>query len=340
MYIRAMLPTRHEILSAFRAPELANHPRFEGVSTFAFLRSGWPASPITVSLPRVTIVIRAVDYLRREAGDHSPTPLRFQQDCYRLWYQFDGQGVLQQLRQNAFGRAVPGLLGVMDAGQRFSYLHQRGTFECLTIDFQLQPSAQSHCYWNSEIEGKRILSEPERLEFDNSAFTVLRDICNSEDPWGVNSAARITAMLGMLFTKGLLLVRDELFPANKVRSLVAMARRFMDTDFSRLRHQNALSDHCGVDINYLNILFRREAGMTLYRYLTTVRMEHAKHLLEEGEIPVVDIASRVGYPNSNSFSRAFRRHVGQSPSDYAQKHAAPARAMRESPGVGTVRSVS
>jgi len=45
-------------------------------------------------------------------------------------------------------------------------------------------------------------------------------------------------------------------------------------------------------------------------------MEHARYLLEEKTMPVNDIASYVGYRNSNSFTRAFTRKMKQSPTAY------------------------
>jgi len=326
MYFTAMLETREELLGYFRNPELVHHPAHPEVSTFAFLRQ-WPETPFGIDLPRLRIAIHRVDYLRqseRKEGEHRH-PLRFQQDRYRLWYQIEGTGILQNLSHSAFGRATPGLLGLMDLGQRHSYLHQRGAFQALLIDFTLEPSQRSSCYWNSEIEGKRVLSESERLRFENHAFTMFRGVSNGEDPWGLDACSHLTALLAVVFEKGLLLIEDERFPRDKRRSMVAVARKYMDMHYADMHHQRNLSKHCGVDINYLNILFKKEVGCTLYRYLTTVRMEHAKHLLEEGSVAVTDVASEVGYPNSNSFSRAFKRHTGLSPSDYVNRHRAHTR---------------
>jgi AraC-like DNA-binding protein len=316
-----MLQTRHELLERFRNPEFVPHPSIEGVNTFAFLHP-WRGGPVVVGLPGLVLTVNALDYLRCDAaaaGSPPQRPLRFQPERYRLWYQVEGTGILQNLGRNAFGRATPGLLGVMDLGERHTYLHQKGPFECFTMDFALEPAASSHCYWNAEIEGKRVLAGEEQLFFENQAFTLLRLFANAEELHGMASAARLADIAAVLFGKGLLVIQDEHFPRNKARSLVAKARAFMDTHYHELSHQRLLRKACGVDINYLNILFRREAGITLYKYLTRVRMEHAKHLLEEGREPVVGIAAAVGYPNCNSFTRAFRKSVGVAPSAYRDK---------------------
>ena len=90
----------------------------------------------------------------------------------------------------------------------------------------------------------------------------------------------------------------------------------MDLHYCDMHHQNHLENECGVDINYLNIIFKKETSKTLYQYITGVRMEHAKHFLETTQMSISDIALKVGYPNSNSFTRAFKRHNKITPQEF------------------------
>jgi AraC-like DNA-binding protein len=53
-------------------------------------------------------------------------------------------------------------------------------------------------------------------------------------------------------------------------------------------------------------------------YLLGWRMEIAKDLLRRDELTVSEVAERVGYGSSSTFSVAFSRHVGQPPSQYAR----------------------
>jgi AraC-like DNA-binding protein len=317
-----MFPTRHEILSLFKASSIVPHPRYAGFETFANL-SGWMPEGAVVELPRLKIAVKAIDYLRNTAmpQDARDPLLRFQQDCYRLWYQVDGQGILQNATRNTFGNSKPGHLGVMDRGERFTYLHQKGPFECFMVEFSLLPSRQAKCYWNSEVEGKIVLDGDERLYFENLVFDCIRVIAESREMLGLASLSRIIEILVVLFRKRILVIEESQFPKNKQKSLVAKAMNFMKTNYHSLHHQEQLARECGVDINYLNIVFFRETGKTLFKYLTDVRMEHAKHFLEETAQPVSDIASTVGYPNANSFTRAFRHYTAQTPGAYRRKNA-------------------
>jgi len=69
--------------------------------------------------------------------------------------------------------------------------------------------------------------------------------------------------------------------------------------------------------------FTRTVGTTPMDYLLGWRMEIAKGLLHRGRLAVAEVAERVGYGSTSSFSVAFSRHVGQSPSRYSQVNREP-----------------
>jgi YesN/AraC family two-component response regulator len=141
-------------------------------------------------------------------------------------------------------------------------------------------------------------------------------LSNKKQILGLASISRILEILVVLFNKGLILIEESQFPKNKAKSLIIKAKSYMDLHYSDMHHQKHLETECGVDINYLNIIFKKETGKTLYQYITSVRMEHAKHFLETSEISISDVASKVGYPNSNSFTRAFKRHSKITPQEF------------------------
>ena len=68
--------------------------------------------------------------------------------------------------------------------------------------------------------------------------------------------------------------------------------------------------------------FTRTVGVAPMEYLLGWRMEIAKQLLRHERLPVAEVAERVGYGSTSTFSVAFSRHVGQSPSRYARSDAA------------------
>ncbi|MCR4806670.1 MAG: AraC family transcriptional regulator [Lachnospiraceae bacterium] len=70
----------------------------------------------------------------------------------------------------------------------------------------------------------------------------------------------------------------------------------------------------GLNRSYLTRLFKEATGYSLQEYLITYRMKMAIKLLSENELSVSEIAEAVGYTDTFTFSKAFKRHFGQSPS--------------------------
>ncbi len=70
--------------------------------------------------------------------------------------------------------------------------------------------------------------------------------------------------------------------------------------------------------------FRGAFGVPPHRYLLTLRIERAKALLRDSELPISEIAFRTGWKSLGTFGRTFRDVTGESPSDLrAREQAAP-----------------
>jgi len=65
--------------------------------------------------------------------------------------------------------------------------------------------------------------------------------------------------------------------------------------------------------------FKKATGDTPLSYLQALRLEAAKKLLEETNLPVEEVTSRVGYEDISSFTRLFCRRTGLPPRQYRQK---------------------
>jgi transcriptional regulator GlxA family with amidase domain len=69
--------------------------------------------------------------------------------------------------------------------------------------------------------------------------------------------------------------------------------------------------------------FRAATGYAPLAYVQSIRVEEAKQLLETSEQPIEEIAREVGYEDTASFRRLFRRLVGMTPGDYRRKFQVP-----------------
>ncbi|MGE5599087.1 MAG: response regulator [Bacteroidota bacterium] len=69
---------------------------------------------------------------------------------------------------------------------------------------------------------------------------------------------------------------------------------------------------------YLGTIFREETGLSFQDYLTQVRMDRAKELLADFDLPVCEVASRTGFSNVSYFCSVFRNKVGKAPKTYRE----------------------
>jgi AraC family transcriptional regulator of arabinose operon len=79
---------------------------------------------------------------------------------------------------------------------------------------------------------------------------------------------------------------------------------------------NQIAISLGLNRSYLTRLFKEATGYSLQDYLLTYRMKMAVKLLADDSLSVNQVASRVGYSDTFTFSKAFKRHFGKAPSDY------------------------
>ena len=58
-------------------------------------------------------------------------------------------------------------------------------------------------------------------------------------------------------------------------------------------------------------------GVATGRFLRNIRMEQAARLLRERHTNVSQVAYSVGFSSLGTFTKAFKQHFGQPPSEYA-----------------------
>ena len=72
----------------------------------------------------------------------------------------------------------------------------------------------------------------------------------------------------------------------------------------------------GLNRSHLTRLFKEATGYSLQDYLLTYRMKMAVKLLNSSALSISEIAANVGYTDTFTFSKAFKRHFGKSPSEF------------------------
>jgi len=77
-----------------------------------------------------------------------------------------------------------------------------------------------------------------------------------------------------------------------------------------------LANMVGYSANYLSHCISKNFGFNYSTLLACIRVEHAKSLLQQSDMPIIDVAIESGFGSERSFHRQFRAITGRSPSNY------------------------
>lgn len=95
--------------------------------------------------------------------------------------------------------------------------------------------------------------------------------------------------------------------------VVGRSLALLHADPARDWSLGALAAQIGTSRSVLAERFTRFVGQPPMQYLTRWRLQRASHLLIEPRAKVAAVAAAVGYDSEAAFSRAFKKHAGQSP---------------------------
>jgi AraC-like DNA-binding protein len=109
------------------------------------------------------------------------------------------------------------------------------------------------------------------------------------------------------------------YPKIYLYQRVVKAKLFIDNYWSEKIDLDNISDEAYFSKFHFIRLFKSIYGKTPHQYLTKVRMERSKQLLQQGR-PVSEVCFLAGYDSISSFSALFTKTAGKTPSEYLAAH--------------------
>ena len=97
------------------------------------------------------------------------------------------------------------------------------------------------------------------------------------------------------------------------------ALMYIDRHYKEDMSVAQLADWCGIDRSYFGKIFRDTVLMTPHSYIIRYRINVACGLLRDTNASIREVASEVGYSNQMNFTRAFRKEMKMSPSDWRKR---------------------
>jgi transcriptional regulator GlxA family with amidase domain len=104
-------------------------------------------------------------------------------------------------------------------------------------------------------------------------------------------------------------------------SAVAQAQAWLETNYAGNVAIDTLAGQVGISPRHFKRRFKNATGETPVGYLQRVRIEAAKKRLETTRESMTTITWKIGYEDSSSFRRLFKKNTGLSPREYRDKFA-------------------
>ena len=103
---------------------------------------------------------------------------------------------------------------------------------------------------------------------------------------------------------------------NRSNGVIDRARDYIHSNYKNDISLDDVSREIDISPYYFSKIFKEAMGENFIEYLTNIRIEKAKELLDNTDMSMKEICIEVGYSNPNYFSRIFKKNVGVTPTEY------------------------
>ncbi|QIB69158.1 helix-turn-helix domain-containing protein [Aminipila butyrica] len=165
----------------------------------------------------------------------------------------------------------------------------------------------------SYLQGVTDISAEYDLDIQDMLHTVTREVKLKFDKYGLryNTYVLITDVITQLF--------DELDKDYYYTDDVTKVLNFIDRNIKGGITLEEAAEHVNMSSCYFSKLFKKATNENFITYVTNSRIELAKEMLRYTTMPIINIAYELSYNETNYFSKAFKKKVGSTPTEYREQ---------------------
>ncbi|WP_045143668.1 response regulator transcription factor [Clostridium butyricum] len=112
------------------------------------------------------------------------------------------------------------------------------------------------------------------------------------------------------------ILSSDLNDVNNNITVIKLAKDYIINNYNKNISLKDVADEVYLSQNYLSELFKKEIGEGFYDFLSKYRIKKAKEVLLTTNLKVYEIAQMVGYNDSITFGRAFKKITGTTPNNF------------------------
>jgi len=241
-------------------------------------------------------------------------------DC-RIFYILSGKAEITINNQHY--KLIPGSLFYCCADNCYSFASEGMEYLCLNFDLTQEDNTHTALYpliHINTLQGQTTMQKENagnnfifsHLFIANaSEYTItLKQILEEFSMQKIYYRENCSSILKMLLIK---LYRDSLNTTENSTDAVSKVLTYIQANYSQPINNQLLSDMTSYNANHLNRLFLNHTGTTIHQYILSMRINEAKKLLLNTNLPLNLIAEKVGFNNHTYFSSYFKRTENMTP---------------------------
>ena len=213
-----------------------------------------------------------------------------------------------------------------------SFFVQKGDVVCLFHDKEITISAPtSHCHHTTGANVKCKLSNDELNDFYIPTVTRASDgtdeICHIIDEIIYRQTAYKSS--DAKYAYKILELLCEIDRCNKKSKSFEMfgdtvytrrAKKYIDENIHSPITQKEIAEYLGISPGYLCLVFKKNVGITLMKYINKTKLESLKNLMDNEGIYLYEAVALYGYSDPNYVSRLFKSIFGYNITDKPNLH--------------------
>jgi AraC family transcriptional regulator len=239
----------------------------------------------------------------------------------QLWPSLHVSALIGEHEFDKFMR--PGDIAIIPAGTPSEWRWREGR-PSNTLHLYLTPAFLSSAAESNDLSGGRVAVEPQfgiRDEHIRHIGMSLLHELSEANVVGRLYADSLAAVLAVQLVRRYSYFQDvHISRGGMAPRKLRKAVEFMNDHLEREQDVSlpAVAEAVGMSYFHFSRAFKQSTGVSPNNYLVERRIERAKKFLAETDIPVVEVALRVGFASQSHFTTTFRKLVGNTPKAYRE----------------------
>lgn len=91
-------------------------------------------------------------------------------------------------------------------------------------------------------------------------------------------------------------------------------------NFKKQLSLDTISHELGINKFYISRIFTNKIGVSFNDYINSLRVDFSKTLLQNTDLPIIEISNECGFETQRTFNRIFKKIVNTTPMEYRKKY--------------------